>query len=745
MVDSPPRSASSRSSILSRPTRAPVPAKLRHVAAGRRGGASFVIMQVTLAEIDPCVFGAGADAAPPVVAVLRRTLAAAGEAGRQTLRAIEVVDDWREGSAPFVLLGDGPVKARPTAWETLLWALDADPGLGFATALQRLPGEGGGSPPVDLDVSLRDGLMEWQRRTSGGWPAMLVRRSLLEASDGVPTNSLADCRDGRWKGICVAQPLFEVAAAAGIAAASQGVGEGNEGGWHEAFPQPKPRAPFYRDFRWQPPAWNPLRVPRDRGIDAGRGGGRRVLQILPFLEMGGADKFALDVTEWLQREAGMHVTVVTTDPGANRWLDRMRELTADVFALPSFLPEIEQPTFVSGLIESRQIDTVLVTHSFAGYRMLPYLRARHPRVALLDYLHVEHESWRNGGYPRSSILYREHLDLTITSSGHLRRWVEQRGHRASRLTVCHTNIDARDWRRDPAVAGEVRRRHGVGDDQVLVLFAARMVYQKQPKLLAAIMRRLEQDHPELDFVCLAAGDGEDLPWLERFVRDKDLRRLRLIGARSNAEIKQLLAAADIYLLPSMMEGIALALFEAMAMECVVVAGDVGGQRELVDESSGFLIDRGAGDELGQYVGVLRRVIGDEGLRARVRQQARRRIEDRFSIDHMARDLAAAFDRAHRHRVDEPNAVLSEGVIRHLLAEAAELQRFDAEAAARDAGLKAKYEDRLEKRDQRIARLEAKVATLQERLQDAPRRSLRHRLRDSLRKRLGDDKGPGPVG
>lgn len=715
-------------------------------------------MQSPPVEIDPSVFAA-ADPDKPAVAVVRRTLAADDEVRRQTLRAVELVDDWRAGSAPFVLLGDGPVRSRPDAWETLLWALDADPELAFATARHRLPSAGEGGVALDLDVSRRGGLQQWQRRTGGSWPAMLVRREVLASSDGLPAGSLADCRDGLWKGVCIDQPLFEVVEGGGAttdAGDFTGAGEASRqggpsapgatgsiapddddpGGWHEAFPQPKPRAPFYRDLRWQPPGWNPLHPPA-------AGGGRRLLQILPFLEMGGADKFALDVTEWLQRTAGMHVTVVTTDPGANRWLDRMRELTADVFALPAFLPEIEQPTFVSELIASRGIDTVLVTHSFAGYRMLPYLRARHPEVALVDYLHIEHESWRNGGYPRSSILYCDHLDLTVTSSGHLRRWVEQRGHRASRLTVCHTNIDATDWRRDPDVARQVRGEQGIGDNQVLLLFAARMVYQKQPKLLAGIIHRLEREHPELDFVCLAAGDGEDLPWLERFVRTEQLQRLRLIGPRSNAEIRRLLAAADVYLLPSMMEGIALALFEAMAMECVVVAGDVGGQRELVDESSGFLIDRTRGDELEQYVDVLLRVIRDEGLRMRIQRDARRRIEEGFSIQQMARDLAAAFDRAHRHRLEDPNPALPEGVIRHLLAEAAELQRFDAEAAGRDAGLKAKYEDRLEKRDHRIARLEAKVRKLQGQLSDAPRRSLGRRLRDSLRKRLTDeDPEPG---
>jgi glycosyltransferase involved in cell wall biosynthesis len=52
-----------------------------------------------------------------------------------------------------------------------------------------------------------------------------------------------------------------------------------------------------------------------------------------------------------------------------------------------------------------------------------------------------------------------------------------------------------------------------------------------------------------------------------------------------------MAATDIFFLPSQWEGIALTLFEAMAMQLVPVAADVGGQRELVTPDCGFLISQ----------------------------------------------------------------------------------------------------------------------------------------------------------
>ena len=72
---------------------------------------------------------------------------------------------------------------------------------------------------------------------------------------------------------------------------------------------------------------------------------------------------------------------------------------------------------------------------------------------------------------------------------------------------------------------------------------------------------------------------------------------------SNRRIKDLLNAADIFFLPSQMEGISVAIYEAMSMGIVSVGADVGGQSELVTETCGFLIKRDA-QEREHYVGCL---------------------------------------------------------------------------------------------------------------------------------------------
>ena len=75
--------------------------------------------------------------------------------------------------------------------------------------------------------------------------------------------------------------------------------------------------------------------------------------------------------------------------------------------------------------------------------------------------------------------------------------------------------------------------------------------------------------------------------------------------------RDLLAAADMFFLPSEWEGIALSVYEALACGVPVVGADVGGQRELVTLECGVLIDRGTEeDEARQYATVLARLLDE---------------------------------------------------------------------------------------------------------------------------------------
>ncbi len=129
---------------------------------------------------------------------------------------------------------------------------------------------------------------------------------------------------------------------------------------------------------------------------------------------------------------------------------------------------------------------------------------------------------------------------------------------------------------DPAARARIRAEFGVPDDRVVVVAVSRLVRHKgYPELLAAMRevrrrtvgrrRAPASDHGEdLEPAFAAAGLGD---------------RLRRLGYRD--DIPALLAAADIFALPSHFEGLPMSVIEAMLAGLPVVATDIRGPREQV--------------------------------------------------------------------------------------------------------------------------------------------------------------------
>ena len=374
----------------------------------------------------------------------------------------------------------------------------------------------------------------------------------------------------------------------------------------------------------------------------------RLLLIVPWLALGGSDKFNLDLLGQLVRR-GWEVTIATTLSGDHPWLAQFARSTPDIFILQHFLRPADYPRFLRYLIHSREMDAALVSHSEFGYHLLPYLRAHFPRLPLLDFCHIEEEAWKNGGYPQMSVNYQEVLDRSLVSSKHLKGWMEKRGAEPAAINVCHTNIDADYWQPDPDRSRRARQKYDLAASTPLIVFVGRVCAQKQPKVLAQTASRLAQVNA--DFVLVVAGDGPDFDWLKTYIRKNKLeRQVRLVGTLSNTDIRDLLAAADIFFLPSEWEGIALSVYEALACGLPVVGADVGGQRELVTPECGVLIGRGSEeDEARQYATILAQLLAEPEQRQSMGRQGRQRIQEHFRLEQMTDTVLAAYEAARQER------------------------------------------------------------------------------------------------
>ena len=400
----------------------------------------------------------------------------------------------------------------------------------------------------------------------------------------------------------------------------------------------------------------------------------RLLLIVPWLAMGGSDKFNLDLLGQLVQR-GWEVTIATTLSGEHSWAAQFASYTPDIFILHHFLRPADYPRFLRSLIQSREIDAVLTSHSEFGYQLLPYLRAHFPTLPLLDFCHMEQEDWKNGGYPQMAVNYQETLDQILVSSEYLKGWMEKRGADPTAIQVCYTGIDADYWQLDSERGRHTRQKLNIAASIPLIAFVGRICAQKQPKVLAQAALRLAQ--AKADFVLVVAGDGPDFEWLRSFVRKNKLeQQVRLVGALSNTDIRDLLVAADIFFLPSEWEGIALSVYEAMACGVPVVGSDVGGQRELVTPECGVLITRGEADEeVRQYTTALAQLLREAEQRKSLGRHGRQRIQDHFRLEHMTDTILAAYEAARQDRKSRRVPVPGVGLGRACATQAVEYLRI----------------------------------------------------------------------
>jgi glycosyltransferase involved in cell wall biosynthesis len=139
-----------------------------------------------------------------------------------------------------------------------------------------------------------------------------------------------------------------------------------------------------------------------------------------------------------------------------------------------------------------------------------------------------------------------------------------------------------------------------------------------------------------------AGDGPERDRVERRLRELGLGdRVRLLGTVPHAALLALYRErrVDCVVLPSLSEGLSVALVEAMAYGVPVVATRVGGVPELLDGGAGILVPP---RNVAALVEALGRVLGSATLRAELAEAGRRRVEAEFEVHAIARELARRF-------------------------------------------------------------------------------------------------------
>lgn len=206
-----------------------------------------------------------------------------------------------------------------------------------------------------------------------------------------------------------------------------------------------------------------------------------------------------------------------------------------------------------------------------------------------------------------------------------------------RIDLIYNPLDLDELRRPPTRERErLLAEAGIPADAVLVVNVARVTPQKGLNYAIDALPTILESHGRVHLVSIGALDhSEWVEVLEARCRERGVGdRVHLLGARR--DVAEWLRACDLFVFPSRLEGLGLALIEAMATGCVCVAADSGPIGEILrDGIDGVLVRPGDADALAE--GVLR-ALGNEAecerMAARARASATQRFDPRVGAERL---------------------------------------------------------------------------------------------------------------
>lgn len=180
---------------------------------------------------------------------------------------------------------------------------------------------------------------------------------------------------------------------------------------------------------------------------------------------------------------------------------------------------------------------------------------------------------------------------------------------------------------DPQAVQKKRQELGINKEDFVIVAVGRLAPVKNyPALIKSFSEVRKKAGRPVSLIIV--GDGPERNSLQKLIEESGLERTaRLLGARNDA--REILSAGHVYVLPSLSEGISIALLEAMSVKLPAVATRVGGNGEVVVHGeTGYLVEKNDVEAMSQS---LLRFIGNEPERIRMGEAAWRRAADNFSL------------------------------------------------------------------------------------------------------------------
>ncbi|MCX7603203.1 MAG: glycosyltransferase [Bryobacteraceae bacterium] len=370
--------------------------------------------------------------------------------------------------------------------------------------------------------------------------------------------------------------------------------------------------------------------------------GETVMLVIPFFSVGGAERiFTALLEEWRRR--GVPVLAVTTrrpDPGAPDHTDRLRTLTRHVYPLEGLFPGRQdvQRDFLYFLLRRYRPRCIFAAGSDFFYWAMPAVRRYFPEIIIIDQL------FNDQVFVGKNRDFSAFLDCTcVPSRAMAQKLAGQFQETDERIAVIpHGTVlpDPSHYAAGAFPAGFPAHFAG----HPVVGFFGRFSPEKGALDFVQIATLVHQRFPHVRFVM--TGEGPQEAAVRAAVRKAGLADAFALPGFVD-DVHAWMAAAEVVVVPSRLDGMPLIVFEAQALEKPLVASSVGSIPEVIEDGvTGVLCEPG---NPAAFAEAVCRLLESESLRLRMGRAARSYALREHSRDRMLERYFRLFEElAARH-------------------------------------------------------------------------------------------------
>ena len=234
------------------------------------------------------------------------------------------------------------------------------------------------------------------------------------------------------------------------------------------------------------------------------------------------------------------------------------------------------------------------------------------------------------GLSRLILIFLKKVDAFIATTAEIEDGLRHDGFDGKKIKRIPNFIDFNIFSPVPESKKTLMKNNMRFENIRVVTFSGRFVRRKGIKILLEAWKTVMDKFTDAQLILL--GDGPLLPKMKRTTEDLGMNSL--VNFRGHVHsVTDFLHITDIFVLPSLQEGMPNSLLEAMACGLPVIASRIGGVVDVIEDGkNGILFE--PGDVSGLAYAMIR-LLNDNELRKTLGVEARKRIEEGFSIDRIS--------------------------------------------------------------------------------------------------------------